>query len=132
MNRRVVLLSLCSLALITWIAGCGGSSRDRYIPAASKAREALQTALNTWKTGTAHGPITTSKPAINVFDARWQAGKKLDSFEILEEVKNPDQPQFKVRLKLSGQPEETNIYLVIGIDPLQVFRDVDYKQTQSM
>ena len=86
-------------------------------------------ALQAWRVGTAYGPIKDSKPDINVFDVRWQAGKKLESYEILEDVKNADQPEFKVRLKLEGEPEETATYLVIGIDPINVFRDVEYKQS---
>lgn len=87
--------------------------------------------LQTWQSGTAYGPIKDSKPAINVFEGRWQAGKKLESYEILEEVKNADQPEFKVRLKLQGEPVETATYLVIGIDPINVFRDVEYKQSSQ-
>ncbi len=88
-------------------------------------------ALQTWQSGVAYGPIKESKPVINVFDARWQAGKKLESYEILEEVKDTRQPEFKVRLKLAGTPEETATYLVIGIDPIQVFRDVEYNQSSQ-
>ena len=110
--------------------GCGSNSR--YIPAASTARDALQTALAAWQSGTAHGPIESSKPVINVFDARWQAGKKLESFEIVEEIAGQEHPQFKVRLQLKGQPEETPTYHVIGIDPLNIFRDVDYQRAASM
>lgn len=131
MTRRRLLLTCCSLAA-AWISGCGGPSRSSYIPAAHTARTSLQTALEAWKSGTPFGPITTSKPVINVFEARWRDGKKLESFEILEEIKNPDQPQFKVRLHLTGEAEVTSVYHVIGIDPLNVFGDEDYKQAQSM
>ena len=132
MNRRSLLLTLCCCSVIEVISGCGGNSRERYLPASTSARSAVQTALDTWKSGAAYGPITTSKPTINVFDARWREGKKLESFQIVEEIKNAEQPQFKVTLKLAGEPAESSTYLVIGIDPLQVFRDVDYKQAQSM
>ena len=113
--------------------GCGGGgSMSRYVPTSTTARKAVETALETWKSGAAHGPITSSKPAIDVFDARWQAGGKLESYEILEEVKGEEHPQFKVRLQLAGQPEETLNYRVIGIDPLLVFRDADYKKASGM
>ena len=127
--RRVFL---AALVLATTLSGCGGSGTDRYIPNTSAARDAVQTALTTWKAGTPHGPITSSKPAINVFDARWQAGKKLASFEILEEIPGQEQPQFMVKLTVQGQKEETITYLVVGIDPLLVFRDADYKKTIGM
>jgi hypothetical protein len=125
--QHVVLMSLLGLCL----TGCGNSTA-RYIPSGNTARTALQTALTTWKDGTAHAPIKTGKPEINVFDARWQAGKKLESFEILEEITGQEQPQFKVRLQLKGQPEETITYLVVGIDPLLVFRDADYRRATGM
>jgi len=129
-------LSVCRFgwgtSLVLLALGCGGNSAARYIPASGSARAALQTALTTWQSGEKHSPITSSKPEINVFDARWQAGKKLESFEILEEVTGQEQPQFQVRLKLEGEPEETATYLVVGIDPLHIFRDADYKRATGM
>ena len=131
LNRRYVLGLIPMLILETAFVGCG-KSRSSYLPAAGKARESLTTVLNAWKGGTPHGPITSSKPVINVFDLRWTQGKKLESFEIVEEIKKAEQPQFKVRMKLEGEPEQENVFLVIGIDPLQVFRDEDYVRMQSM
>jgi hypothetical protein len=112
------------------LCGCGGPSR--YVPTATSARQALETALSTWQSGQPHGPIEASKPAIHVFDSRWQSGKKLQSFEILEEIEGQEHPQFQVRLQLAGQPEESLTYHVIGIDPLNVFRDADLQRAASM
>lgn len=128
MKHRLPFVFSFTLSLLCSLSGCSGKSTARYIPTVPSARKALETSLATWKSGTAHGPITSSKPAINVFDARWQAGSELESYEILDEVKGEDHPQFKVRLKLAGQPEETLTYRVVGIDPLLVFRDEDYKK----
>jgi hypothetical protein len=131
MNRRqVLLIAACSFAA-PFVAGCGGPSRSSYIPAVSTARNALEITLETWKKGTPFGPIE-SNPTINVFEGRWRDGKKLESFEILEEIKNPDQPQFKVKLQLAGEPETTAIYHVIGKEPMNVFSDEAFKQAQSM
>ncbi len=132
LNRRGLLAIIPLLVLNSSISGCGGNSRSTYLPAAGKARESLTTALTAWKSGAPHGPIASSKPVINVFDLRWTQGKKLESFAILEEMKNTEQPQFKVRMQFAGEPEQTNVYLVIGIDPLQIFRDEDYARMQSM
>ncbi len=132
MNRHSTHLLGWGAVLVSMTLGCGGNSATQYIPTADTARGALQTALTTWQSGEKHGPITSSKPEINVFEARWQAGKKLESFEILEAVTGQEQPQFKVRLKLAGQPEETATYLVVGIDPLHIFRDADYQRAIGM
>lgn len=132
MNFRPIVFFPAAVAILTCGLGCGGSGTARYVPTSSTARKALETALETWKSGAAHGPITSSKPTINVFDARWQAGGKLESYTIIEEVEGEEHPQFTVRLQLAGQPEETLAYRVIGIDPLLVFRDVDYKKATGM
>jgi hypothetical protein len=132
MNHSSTFRLARATALSFLFLGCGSGGTARYIPPQDNARAALQTALATWQSGEKHGPITSSKPEINVFDARWQAGKKLESFEILEAVTAQEHPQFKVRLKLEGQPEETVTYLVVGIDPLHVFRDADYQRATGM
>lgn len=122
-NKLVLAVIIASLVCL----GCARGT-SAYVPTAATARKMLTTALEAWKSGAAHGPITSSKPGITVFDARWQAGAKLDSYEILEEIKDGEHPQFKVRMQLAGQPEETLTYRVVGIDPILVFRDADYKK----
>lgn len=131
MNRRTTLRLLCCMTTAPLLWGCGGDSRNRYLPPSQKAREYLEKSLSTWKSGTAHGPIADSKPVINVFDARWQAGKKLESYEIVAEEKYTDQPQFKVRLKVEGEPEETTMYYVLGIDPINVYREAEFLQSSQ-
>ena len=117
---------LWALVFVCFAAGCTGKSVERYKPTNEVARKAIDTALSTWKSGTAHGSITSVKPSLDVFDARWQAGAKLDDYEILEEVSGKPEPHFKVRLKLAGKSVETTEYLVVGIDPLLIFRQADY------
>ncbi|MBS0206828.1 MAG: hypothetical protein JSS49_28470 [Planctomycetes bacterium] len=128
MNRRLDLSTalLFTLALCGW--GCGGDSRSKYVPQSTTAREALQTALDKWKSGAGLNPIETPRAVINVFDARWRDRNRLESFEIVEEIKSPDQPTFKVRMQVKGQPEETTTYLIIGLNPLNVYREEDYKE----
>lgn len=125
------LTALCLLAALGGM-GCRGKSIESYEPTSTAARDAVELALSTWKGGAKHGPITEVKPNINVFDARWQGGAKLESFEILEEVTGKQHPQFKVKLKVAGKPEETTDYLVVGIDPLLVFREADYLKASGM
>ena len=119
-------------ALAFCLIGCQSKSVENYKPASETSRKAIENALNHWKAGNSHGPITGLTPPINVFDARWQTGSKLESFEILDEVKGKQAPCFRVKLKLAGKKEETTEYLVVGIDPLLVFRDVDYAKASGM
>ncbi len=125
-SRFAFLVLLCCLTC------CTGKTVESYKPTSVTARAGIETALSTWKSGTAHGSITSVKPNLDVFDARWQAGAKLESFEILEEVTGKPEPHFKVKLKLVGKPEETTEYLVVGIDPLLIFRQADYNKATGM
>jgi hypothetical protein len=114
-------------------AGCGGESHDRYIPAADQAREALEAALTAWKDGKPYQTIETTTPAVQPFDARWQAGKKLQQFEILEQLEAAGPKQFKVRMTVEGsEPGEEVTYHVLGNDPLNVFRDADLERAGGM
>jgi len=111
-----------------FLSGCsGGNSPSRYEPSKHLARSAIDSALKTWKSGVPLGPIA-GKPEINMFDQRWQTGKTLESYEILDEVAGSEHPQFKVRLKITGSAEEVNEFLAVGIDPLLVFREKDYRK----
>ena len=127
MTRRRLSLALGCLPLLLLPFICCAPKAD-LVPKPTVARQAVETALSTWKSGAKHGTITSSKVKIDVYDARWRDGKKLESYAITEEIKGQPLPQFKVRLKLVGKPEETTTYRVVGFDPLQVWSDDDYEK----
>ena len=130
MTRRRLILALCCLPLLLLLCfGCARNTTEGFVPPAKDARQAVETALTKWKSGAKHDTITSSKAKIDVYDARWRDGKKLESYAITEEIKGQPLPQFKVRLKLVSKPEETTTYRVVGIDPLQVWSDDDYKDS---
>lgn len=116
------------LVAVVLLQGCGGGkSISAFKPSAQSGRQALETALKAWQSGTPYGPITSGKPAISVFDSRWRDGAKLETFEILEEAPG-EHRMFKVKLKLANAPEETQTYRVVGIDPLNIYSEADYAQ----
>jgi hypothetical protein len=123
----LVVLALCAVN-----NGCGRKSPD-YIPSAQTGREALETALSAWVNGQPVGPINTVSPPIQVVDSAWWKGQRLTSFEVISEEKNQDGlPCFSVRLHKSRPPsEETVRYLVTGTAQLWVYREEDYKKSQS-
>jgi hypothetical protein len=133
MSLRLLLVTAAGI-LVATVAGCGGGGgTTRYVPDEAPAQSALETALQAWQSGEDYGPIESSTPAINIVDARWQSGAKLESFEVLDAGAEGDGPrQFQVRMKLAGQPEETVTYLVVGIDPLHIFREQDYQKATGM
>jgi hypothetical protein len=114
------------------LSGCG-DGQERYTPAADTARDALTAALQSWQEGQPLAPITSREITINVVDARWQSGKKLESFEILSEVEGEPRPTFVVRQQIAGEPgaAETR-YIVVGNNPIHVFREEDSNQPAGM
>jgi hypothetical protein len=121
-------VSALLLLAIVMLPGCGGKRLIDYKPSAQSGRQALESALKAWQSGAAYEPITSVKPAVSVFEARWRDGAKLESFEILEEVPSGEHVIYKVKLKLTGAPEATTTYRIVGIDPLNVWGEADYAQ----
>ncbi|MEK6258300.1 MAG: hypothetical protein AABP62_06730 [Planctomycetota bacterium] len=121
-----------SITMAILAIGCGETDR-KYIPSESTARGALEAALNAWKSGAAHGTVKGFQVPIDTFDARWQAGKKLDEFEVLREEPSDGPKTFVVKMKLADEPNHSEItYLVVGKDPLLVFRREDYNKASGM
>ena len=126
------LLGVVSLTLFLLAIGCGESDR-KYIPSQSTARGALEAALKAWKSGAAHGTVKSFQVPVDTFDARWQAGKKLEQFEILREEPSEGPKTFVAKMKLADDKEEQEVtYLVLGKDPLLVFRKEDYNKASGM
>lgn len=125
LTRRGLLV-----AGLVWLAGCGaGTKVTDFTPPADNARKAVTAALDHWKAGKPPGTVAgTAAPAVEVIDSQWRGGQKLKGYEITGEA--PAQGQgprtFTVRLTLEkGPPVETQ-YMVIGIDPLWVYRKEDF------
>jgi hypothetical protein len=132
MRSTVQHSSLFVLIVSAALHGCsGGESVDRYIPETQKARASLEAALDAWKSGAPKKTIDAQGYKIDVFDARWRDGAKLESFEIVSEEAGADRPTYVVKTRIKGKDEE-NKYLIIGIDPILVFRDVDYKKANGL
>lgn len=115
------------------LTGCGGGKSDqRYVPQSMSARSAVETALKSWQAGGAYDTIKTGTPQVQPYDSRWQAGQKLKSFEIVREVPNEGPKKFEVRVELEGAEPVNDVYLVVGIDPLNVFREQDYQKASGV
>jgi hypothetical protein len=102
-------------------------------PSSSAARGALESSLTAWKEGKKPGAIEGASPPIQVVDSTWQRGAKLASFEVLREELSDPEKRFTVRL-MTGTPTvavETR-YMVVGTDPIGVYREDDYKRMLNM
>ena len=131
-RRRCLLHSVAFVMLALLAVGCGEPDR-KYIPSPTTARGALEAALNAWKSGADFGTVKGFQVPVDTFDARWQAGKKLESFEVVREEPSEGPKTYLVKMKLSDEDEASEItYLVLGKSPLLVFRKEDYNKASGV
>lgn len=131
-NPSRFFVCIGAFALALWLCGCGRKAPD-FVPSAASSRQAVEAALTAWANGQPLGPVETVSPPIQVVDSAWRKGQRLSAFEIVNEEKGTDGlPYFTVRLRKSKpQGEETVRYVVTGRSPMWVFREDDYKSSQS-
>ena len=108
--------------------GCGrGDGTARYIPAEQTARDALTAGLDAWKSGSPAGEVADTKPLVFVTDSYRGQNERLVDYEILGQVPGNVPRCFAVDLQFDPPREEKTRYVVVGIDPLWVFRMEDYQ-----
>jgi hypothetical protein len=116
-------------AVIAVVCGnCGGEpvKSDRFVPAPEVCRAAVEAVLVDWKEGRPAAPIDRLAVMVNVVDQHRKQGQALAKYEILGETPSVSGRCLVVRLKYAEpEGEETARYVVVGIDPLWVFRQED-------
>ena len=97
------------------------------MPSASEAKQAVTAALDAWVRGEPNAPLRESQPKIEFIDAHFRDGQKLQSYEFVGEVPDQGVRRFEVVLHFAdGSKPETTQYVVVGIDPLWVYRKQDF------
>jgi len=114
------------------LLGCSKAGRrvEDFTPSADNARQALQAALEHWKAGNPPGSVPGTTPQVETVDSKWKAApKQLQAFEILGEEPGAtgSAPRyFRVKLTTAKGPPQEVKYVVVGIDPLWVYREPDF------
>lgn len=121
--RFRVLLAVVAVGTL----GCGDRSGS-YTPDLNLAEAAVRGALDAWKAGLPPGELPDSKPVVHVTDGGRKAGQTLEGYELLGETRSESGRAFAVRLRLANPKEDVRTqYVVVGIDPVWVFRNEDYE-----
>lgn len=126
-----VLLACVVSPVAVWAwwssGGSVGRSDAEFIPSDAVCESALGQAFEAWSAGAAAGPVAGTSPVVHVTDSTRVKQRPLLSWEILGRVPGNAPSCFAVRLQLDQpQEERRERYVVIGIDPLWVFRHEDY------
>ena len=122
-NVTCMFVGLATLAVL----GCRDRTAD-FTPSPSIAESALRRTLEAWQAGHTGGEIAGSKPLIHVTDAERKPSQSLTNFKILGQTQMRSGRTYAVELALEN-PKETikTEYVIVGIDPLWVFRREDYE-----
>jgi hypothetical protein len=108
--------------------GCGTRGYERYVPAEETARQALEASLRAWQAGQPPGRVDGPGVTVRVVDGHRRAGQKLAGYAILGETAGDGPRCLLVRLRFEDPQEEQKArFVVLGIDPLWVYRYEDYQ-----
>lgn len=125
--QSMALWGCLCVALASGLSGCG-TKTPNYTPSLATAEEAIRQGLDAWKNGKPAGEVPGTKPMIYVTDTGRKPDQTLQSYQILGETRGSTGRTFAVTLQLTNPAEEIRTrYLVVGIDPLWVFRQEDYE-----
>jgi hypothetical protein len=110
------------------LAGCAGDRTERFTPPSASARRCVESALAAWREGRPTGPINDANPAIHVVDTLRSPGQKLRDFAVLSETRASGAGwTIVVRLTFENPAVEQRArFVVVGINPIWVFRKEDY------
>ena len=134
-QRHGWLWSFLLAASSAGLFGCssGSAGVNRYVPSEGKAREALDAALAAWQRGEPPGQLSVGGTTVEVVDSARRGDQKLAKYEIAGDAPSGGPKQFTVRLTMeSSTSVQEVIYVVLGRDPIWVYRDQDYAQNQGM
>jgi hypothetical protein len=126
------------------LPGCARSAADRFTPVEDAATACVEATLAAWRDGQPADALADRRPAIHVVDTIRQPGQKLAAFEVLSKSRASAAGwTYVVRLtydeasRKSGDfryksgdvrnsGEERARFVVVGVDPIWVFRKEDY------
>ncbi|MHC5542812.1 hypothetical protein ACYOEI_31695 [Singulisphaera rosea] len=125
-RSRLILIGIMTLGCL---AGCSSSSGGAKPVDAVGARQALQTAMESWKKGDPIGLLKEQNPKIVVQDLDWEGGAKLLEYKVLDEGRDEAlNLSIPVELKLqtkAGKDAKKKVKYMVGTSPvITVFREI--------
>jgi hypothetical protein len=119
---------LWALLPLSCLFGCESPPEPlSIVPDSTRGRQAIDATISTWKSGHQTGIVEPTSPRVQVVDNHRKPGQKVIGYEILGDSADARVRTFTVRMTLSEPDESPTVrFLVVGIDPILVFRQEDY------
>lgn len=116
-----------ALFCVAGLCGCSPppastADTERFVPSGAQAEAALRAVFEAWKQGMPAGMVPDTSPAVHVTDTYRRPGETLVDYRILGEVPSDKKRCYAVELRYTPERAERTRFLVVGIDPLWVFR----------
>jgi hypothetical protein len=97
------------------------------MPPAAVAREAVTAALEGWRRDKPPDRVDNGSRTVEIADTHRREGQTLADFDVLGELAPDSGRRFAVRLQLENPSQvEKAQFVVVGINPLWVFRQEDF------
>lgn len=120
-------LTILLLVAVAVLSGCEDRA-SKFVPSPHIAKHAIVDALDAWKAGQPSGPVANTAPLVHVTDNLRKANQRMVDYTILGEKASSHGRTFMVELNMASPNEKLKAeYIVVGIDPLWVFRREDYE-----
>jgi hypothetical protein len=126
LNRQYLTIGV---ALVLWVGlGCSRTQRNEdFVPREDVALAALQAYLQAWAAGSTTQEVPGTNPPVMVVDELRLKGRTLTAYKVLGPVPADAPICFAVQLSLGNPANEVRErYVVVGLDPLWVWRYDDY------
>ncbi len=124
------LVGLSAVGLLVFLVGAGCSAGPSNAPVvADKAREALRTALESWKKGDKVDNLQNGSTPIYVIDQEWKDGARLMDYQVTSDGEEKDAHLFapvKLTVRQSGGRDVRKdvIYIISTAPNITVSRKV--------
>lgn len=119
---------LAKLLVLTLTLGCGRRDpASKFVPPPGDAQAVLIAALEDWKAGAPTGPVANSPRSAFIVDSARRDRPKLADYKILGETPGNAPRCYAVHLFWANpEREERTRFVIVGIDPLWIFRQEDF------
>jgi hypothetical protein len=122
-------VGLFAAALAALFVGCSPRAQrnEDFVPPEAAARTALEAYLRAWSQGVTDRTVPDTRPPVMAVDELRTQGRTLTDYTVLGPVPADAPRCFAVRLTLGNPRQEVrDRYVVVGIDPVWVWRYDDY------